>query len=105
LLEQAGIEADFAMTLISEFVLYWQERGERRPGWDATFLNNAKAQWMREQARRSGGNVTPFRPDAGSSPLRRGEFRTWGEQRQQRNVALALDWANTAQEDCINAQR
>jgi hypothetical protein len=42
LIEKAGIEKDFANSLIDEFIMYWQERGEKRPGWDTTFLGNVK---------------------------------------------------------------
>lgn len=47
LLNQHGIPRDFAESLIGEFRLYWEERGERRPGWDASFVNHAKANWDR----------------------------------------------------------
>ena len=47
LLEKQGIDRTFAESCIDEFRLYWQEQGERRPGWEATFLNNAKHQWER----------------------------------------------------------
>lgn len=38
----AGIDDATALSLVPEFVLYWQETGEARPGFDATFLNHAK---------------------------------------------------------------
>lgn len=47
LLEQHGIDRPFAESCIAEFRLYWQERGDRRPGWEATFLGNVKRQWER----------------------------------------------------------
>ena len=40
-----GISREFAENLIDEFVLYWQARKVRRPGWDATFLNKVKSQF------------------------------------------------------------
>lgn len=45
LLEKHGIPRPFAEGCIDEFRLYWQERGESRAGWEATFVNNAKRQW------------------------------------------------------------
>lgn len=45
LLEKHGIPRSFAESCIDEFRLYWQERGESRTGWEATFVNNAKRQW------------------------------------------------------------
>jgi hypothetical protein len=40
-----GIAASFAMTCLPEFKLYWTERGESRPGWDASFVNSVKRSW------------------------------------------------------------
>lgn len=40
-----GIDADFAMTCLPEFKLYWTERGDARPGWDASFVNSVKRSW------------------------------------------------------------
>ena len=45
LLEKHGIPRPFAEACIDEFRLYWQERGESRAGWEATFVNNARHQW------------------------------------------------------------
>ena len=45
LLEKSGIERSFAEGCLDEFRLYWTERQEQRPGWEATFLNNVKRQW------------------------------------------------------------
>lgn len=45
LIGKAGISDDFAKSLIDEFIFYWEERGDRRSGWDATFLNYVKLKW------------------------------------------------------------
>ncbi len=45
LLEKHGIERPFAEGCLDEFRLYWTERGESRPGWEASFVNNVKRQW------------------------------------------------------------
>ena len=47
LLERSGICRDYAERCVEEFRLYWQERGESRPGWEASFVNNVKRQWER----------------------------------------------------------
>lgn len=47
LVQKAGIPKAFATEQVDEFILYWQERGEKRPGWEATFLNRVKEQWSR----------------------------------------------------------
>ena len=39
------MDRPFAESCLDEFRLYWQERGESRPGWEATFVNNVKRQW------------------------------------------------------------
>lgn len=47
LIAEAGIDEDFARSLIGEFRMYWEERGDKRPGWDATFLGHVKNKWER----------------------------------------------------------
>ena len=47
LIARAGIGREFASGLIDEFILYWEERGDKRSGWEATFINHAKSQWVR----------------------------------------------------------
>jgi len=49
LIEKAGIPRDFAERLTEEFIFYWREQGEKRPGWDSTFLGHAKRQWERNK--------------------------------------------------------
>lgn len=91
LLEQAGIDRTFAEKQVGEFRLYWEERGEKRPGWNATFLNNVKAQWRREKERQQGGtNVTPLRPVPSGHRNGGGNFRTF-EQMRADNTQRAID--------------
>jgi hypothetical protein len=62
LLEKHGIPRSFAEGCIDEFRLYWQERGESRPGWEASFVNNAKRQWAhrpREAIAKRNSQLTP----------------------------------------------
>ena len=40
-----GIPRPFAESCIPEFRLYWTERGDARPGWDASFVNSVKRSW------------------------------------------------------------
>ena len=65
LLEKHGLPRWFAEGCIDEFRLYWQERGESRVGWEATFVNNAKRQWER---RPSPAQSASSRPGAISTP-------------------------------------
>ena len=65
LLEKHGMPRAFAEDCIDEFRLYWQERGESRVGWEATFVNNAKRQWER---RPSPAQSASSRPGAISTP-------------------------------------
>ena len=65
LLEKHGMTRAFAEDCIDEFRLYWQERGESRVGWEATFVNNAKRQWER---RPSPAQSASSRPGAISTP-------------------------------------
>jgi hypothetical protein len=45
MLESLGIDRPFAQRCVAEFVLYWTERGELRPGWEASFVNSVKRTW------------------------------------------------------------
>ena len=40
------IDVTFAMGLVDEFRLYWQERGHALPSWDTVFLRWAKRRWQ-----------------------------------------------------------
>jgi hypothetical protein len=91
LLEHAGIGRTFAEPLLGEFRLYWEERGDKRPGWGTTFINHAKAQWKRQQERQQGGtNVTPLRPLPSGHRNGGGNFRTF-EQMRAENSQRAID--------------
>ncbi len=59
LLEKQGIDRPFAESCLDEFRLYWQENGERRAGWEATFLNSVKRSWERQQSSKPRNNNTP----------------------------------------------
>lgn len=50
LTRQAGINANFVEDAIPEFILYWQERGERRSTWNSDFVRHVKRQWARYTA-------------------------------------------------------
>jgi hypothetical protein len=45
LLQRQGIDRAFIESTIDEFILFWTERQEARPGWEATFVNNVKRAW------------------------------------------------------------
>ena len=59
LLETLGIDRPFAASCVPEFVLYWQERGESRPGWEASFVNSAKRSWEARPRSAPGGGRAP----------------------------------------------
>ena len=45
LLAKSEIPLDYYSRLISEFIYYWESRGELRCDWGPTFLNHVKRQW------------------------------------------------------------
>ncbi|WP_160151427.1 DnaT-like ssDNA-binding domain-containing protein [Microbulbifer sp. ALW1] len=45
LLNQCEIDREFALGLVPEFRLYWQEQGGARKSWDAVFVRHARYQW------------------------------------------------------------
>ena len=53
LIQESGVDVSFATSLIKEFIFYWEQQGEKRPGWDTTFLNHAKRQWWFKQNEKS----------------------------------------------------
>ena len=64
------MDRPFAESCLDEFRLYWQERGERRPGWEATFVNNVKRQWQNRPApaKPSGHNGQRYTPPQAMTP-------------------------------------
>lgn len=46
---QGGVSGDFIRDAIPEFVLFWQEKGERSNTWNARFINHVRRQWARYQ--------------------------------------------------------
>ena len=106
-IDRLGIPRDFVQAQIPEFRRYWAvERPlEQRPGWERTLLAQVQRNWKREQETAGGTAVAPWRPTSKGHPSGRGEFRTWGELRQARNVAVSLGWAdNEPHEDFIDAR-
>lgn len=47
LTRQAGINRNFCIDAVPEFVLYWQERGEPSSTWNTRFISHVKRQWAR----------------------------------------------------------
>jgi hypothetical protein len=44
-LAMANIDRDFALALLPEFILYWQDRGEALSSWNTKFLQHVKYHW------------------------------------------------------------
>ncbi|MCB1668057.1 MAG: hypothetical protein KDI24_06840 [Pseudomonadales bacterium] len=47
LTRQSGINPNFCIDAVPEFVLYWQERGEPSSTWNSRFISHVKRQWAR----------------------------------------------------------
>ena len=47
ILQRAGIDPQFILDSIPEFVLYWQERGDAHKTWNTKFIQHARQQWAR----------------------------------------------------------
>ena len=45
LLNQCEIDRDFALSLVSEFILYWRSQNAARKSWDAVFVRHARHKW------------------------------------------------------------
>jgi DNA-binding MarR family transcriptional regulator len=88
-----AIGRGFAESLVPEFRRYWREdrAGEKRPGWNRTFLAHVQRNWTREKERHKGGtNVTPLRPVPSGHRNGGGNFRTF-EQMRADNTQRAID--------------
>lgn len=59
LISQAGIDKSFALSLVCAFILYWDEEGTKKAGWNATFLNHVKNRWERKPSQPVNGNNQP----------------------------------------------
>lgn len=47
ILQRAGIEPQFILESVPEFVLYWQERGDAHKTWNTKFIQHVRQQWAR----------------------------------------------------------
>ncbi len=50
LTESFAIPEDFARAQVSEFIFFWQEKGERHTTWQSKFKNHVLYQWRRQQS-------------------------------------------------------
>lgn len=46
-LAQCGVDREFALSLVLEFVIYWQERGDTTHSWSSKFVTHAMHEWRR----------------------------------------------------------
>ena len=69
-----GIPREFCDALIWEFRIYWTDRGDARPGWDATFVRHAKEQWKREQENEQRAQANQKYRDASGRPISEREY-------------------------------
>lgn len=49
LVEQATVSREFIEDAIPEFILYWQERGDKLSTWNSKFIQHVKLQWHKYQ--------------------------------------------------------
>jgi len=81
-LKFAKIDLAFARQLVPEFVIYWRDRNEMRPSWNALFLQFAKLQWQRQN------HLSNSLKDASSPPQKATRERSLVEDLSDRS------WAN-----------
>ena len=51
MLQRKNISAEFANTLIDEFIAYWMPQEKKRASWDPSFIKLAHREWAKEQNR------------------------------------------------------
>jgi len=60
ILALANIDADFAQSLLPEFVMYWRDRNELHHSWNTRFLQFVKKQWSNNYyTQEKGGSGNP----------------------------------------------
>jgi hypothetical protein len=97
LIARAGIDSGFISGLIDEFILYWEERGDKRTGWDATFVNHAKTQWERHE-QKSQRNRAGF--NSGFNENSRGNYDTKNSNNEAyRGTSRKMSLAEQAERD------
>jgi hypothetical protein len=84
LIARAGISIEFAGGLVDEYVLYWEERGDKRSGWEATFVNHAKKQWEWQQQK---SQLDRTGSEAGFDKNLRGNYDTKNRNNEARTGA------------------
>ena len=50
ILQKAGVDATFIQDCISEFILYWKEKGDAHDTWNTKFIAWVRRQWARFSA-------------------------------------------------------
>lgn len=66
-------QLDLIMALVPEFVSYWMERGEKRPGWDRSFLAKVDRSYRRlAMSRKANGAGTTHAPFNQATPNHNG---------------------------------
>jgi len=50
ILQKAGVDANFIQDCISEFILYWKEKGDAHDTWNTKFVSWVRRQWARFSA-------------------------------------------------------
>lgn len=48
-LAQCGVDREFALSLVLEFVIYWQERGTSTHSWSSKFITHVMHEWRRHE--------------------------------------------------------
>lgn len=46
---QTGVDREFALSLVPEFIIYWRERGDRHHGWSAKFYSHCLHEYRRHE--------------------------------------------------------
>mgnify|MGYP000973915936 CR=1 FL=1 len=96
LLDAENIPAEFVLSCLPEFRLYWSGRGDRRPDWNPAFLKQVRNQFTRQQETAHDRSTTRQGLSGRPAPRRR-ETISERLERYERFIAGDDDDPGTAQ--------
>lgn len=101
LLTAENIPAEFVLSCLPEFRLYWSGRGDRRPDWNPAFLKQVRNQFTRQQEQHANDRPTTRQGLSGRPASSRRETISERLERYERFIASDDDDPGNAP----NAQR
>ena len=91
MLPRHSIPAEFAESLLDEFVLYWLDKDRRESNWDQKFLAWVKREWVNKQTRDARKQLA----EQGNKGVNHENTRTDPREKRKRVTAAIMDIKDT----------